>query len=56
MAHLNPILCVILNLVLNLFQYWFRISQDETLKQVQGDRIGEIQSLIWTSVSSFLLV
>ncbi len=25
---------VILNLVLNLFQYWFRISYDETLKSL----------------------
>jgi len=28
---------VILNLLLNLFQYWFRISYNETLKRVQGD-------------------
>jgi len=28
---------VILNLVLNLIQYWFRIPYDETLKRVQGD-------------------
>ncbi len=28
---------VILNFVLNLIQYWFRIS--ETLKRVQGDRL-----------------
>ncbi len=27
---------VVLNLVLNLIQYWFRFS--ETLKRVQGDR------------------
>ncbi len=34
--------CVMLNLVLNLFQYWFSISTKsmdyETLNQVQGDQ------------------
>jgi len=40
----NPITaqCVMLNLVLNLFQHWFSISTEsmdyETLNQVQGDK------------------